>query len=349
MEEKKRDLPQPTQQQQIYQTLDLLMAQAQQENNQDLVRALQQMRNDPTALAIALGAQQHPINHANQSSITPQQQPQQQQDQWNHGVVLQSLITPQQQQAPKMDYDYYTNQTWNKIKNEGMNVGDINFKNQKVARLYPSCVGRYFELVDPIQLSELHPFVEHVKEVIRIEILTSTNRITLTDAMQASINQITVENIAGFLLQDSMDVFGTLVPESQQWLHLKTTVSYKCYTNYALFYDLSFDHFVTNAWCSSPAKFPPIKPDSPLIRKMIKKFTNVKVAGWILFDKNTNKKHFIKEDFYRRCFTNEEWNLKNANQCFYHWNNKKASLIKVKQGQKPKYLFFSLRSVTCFL
>lgn len=376
MEQKQHPTSQPTTQGQgTYQQLqqiatfhdgiDKLIAQAQQQNNPTLQQSLQQMRNDPIALQLALQMAnvQRPTNYANVSTTNnttvSTTNPNVQQDQWHPGVILQSLMTPQQQQMvqqqqarkaeqEKMDYNYYTNLTW-KLVQDGLHIGDINFKKHKLARLYPYSAGCYFEPDNPIQISELPPFVQHVKEVIATQMLELSNAQSLTEAMQASINQITVNNIVGFLLRDSISNLTPLAMESQPWLYLNTTVSYKCCTNYAFWSSYSYNNYAANTWCSTNGKFPSIMPDSPRIREMIKRLTNVKVAGWILHDKSTNKTHFIKMDTYRRFFTSHEWNLKTENKCFYHWNDKQKKLIQAKQGRKQQYLFFTPPTVECLL
>ena len=250
------------------------------------------------------------------------------------------------QQQPIVGYKNHTTNTVTIAKDGTHPLGDIFFNTEKGGGyLYPCCAGKYYEPVDPITFHEMDQLVKEVKHILQKQMLTHTNKQQLTPNMTNSINEIDINNVVGFLLQDSIgDCIETLKGMPQPWLYLKSISSFNNYGHYALVWLPTPEDFCSNQWPSQQSKFPPITPDSATIQAVLKRFKNSKHKGFAFPDEK-NTYHFLSSKAYRRFFTLEPWDWKEKNECFLKWDGGNSKLIQQKPGKKGEYKFLQLPQV----
>ena len=226
-------------------------------------------------------------------------------------------------------------------------VGDIFFDTPMGGGyLYPRCVGKYYEPVDPITFNEMEALLKEVKGILQKQMLLQTNKQQLTENMRNSIDEIKMENVVGFLLQSSIGDFIDVIPGMPQpWLYLQSIVSFNNYGHYALLYLPTLTDFVSNEW-QSKSKLPPIIPDSPSIQAILTRFRKVKHTGYAFpASAEENKHFFLLSKAYRRFFESGDWDWKEKNECFVKWDGVKCKLIPQKAGKKGEYKFLKLAQV----
>ena len=252
----------------------------------------------------------------------------------------------QQRRTPTAGYPNHNEITVKVAHQKTHQVGDIFFDTEEGGGyLYPISVGKYYEPVDPITFVEMNELVKEVKDILKKEMLLQSNLQQLTPNMSNAIDEISMQNVVGFLLQKSIaDTIDVIPGMAEPWLYLKSIVSFKNYGHYALVWLPTPTDFISNHWQSTKSKLPSIIPDSPTIQAIVTRFKKAKHRGFA-FAGELDTHYFLLSQAYRRFFESTEWDFKERNTCFGKWDPAKSKLIQQKEGKKGEYTFLQLPKV----
>ena len=203
----------------------------------------------------------------------------------------------------------------------------------------PKCHLRYYELVDKYSKEDHQALVDHVKDVIAQKILQETKINELPEVHQSSLNLITWENVAAFLLgEDGCELFHLCT--EQDWPFVKACESVTQPGQIAFVVDISYSSWKSKDWEASPLPegVPFHIPDTEHTRGFLARLRRKQATGYLVENQLVPTK-----DYFHKFRKRERRWMKREDGWY------SSSGRKIKQPKRAPFTYLSWPHSVCNL